>query len=89
MIFIPKEHEMIKDDFTGELKPVLLNLDKTPPETAYHSHWVSPRHMHRNSSTANITVNVSEIDNDYQLGMHPIAEINRQNESSMTQGNEA
>ena len=38
MIFVPKDHEMVKDDFTGEMKPVLLREDMTPPETAYHSH---------------------------------------------------
>ena len=36
-----------------------------------------------------MSVNVSEVENDYQLGMHPTNEINRPNEVSITQGNEA
>ena len=31
MIFIPKEHELIRDDFTGEEKPRLILQDRISP----------------------------------------------------------
>ena len=37
MIFIPKEHELIKDDFTGEDKPILITNNPNVSSSASHS----------------------------------------------------
>ena len=83
MIFIPKEHEITKDELTGEEKPRLILNERQSPDSGAQSGWISPRHLHRDSSAANMTGTISEVENDYQLGTGPNNENNRQQEISI------
>ena len=53
MIYIPKAHEMEKNEATGEEVPKLVLSDNLIDNTAY-SNRTTPKHIHRNSSLTNV-----------------------------------
>ena len=53
MIYIPKAHEMEKNEATGEEVPKLILSDNLIDSQAF-SNRTTPKHIHRNSSLTNV-----------------------------------
>ena len=54
MIYIPKDHEMVRAESTGEEVPRLV-LPDNPADSQTHNLRSSPKHLFRNSSQTNVS----------------------------------